>query len=1055
MDPKRWTVVNRIFHAAIEMPASDRDGFVSTASEGDAEIEQNVMRLLNADSEADSYLETPLVPAYLGIDSSPAPFEPGRILKERFRIERHVGQGGMGHVFEASDLDLKVRVALKVIRPEIASNPAALEYFRREVRTARTITHINVCRTYDLDRYTVGSGTQESRDLYFLTMEFLEGETLAQRIRREGPFTTGEAHAIACQIAAGLNSAHTAGVIHRDLKPANIMLVPAAEAGTMPRAVIMDFGLARRDPITADGSVISHGSLVGTLAYMAPEQLDPGAPVSAATDVYAFGLILFEMVAGQRAYPSTGLLSGIAQRISGSSPSAKALVPGVPDAWERAIEGCLRPDGSDRLQSAAEVIEVLEDHTPAPSGKTKRRAVSRSAQPAWGLLRRWPLAAALAAGLVGVSLFGVWLRLIHQRGNSRLTPGALVYLAPVRNQTGEKALDNLTELLQEGLNQSVQINLLDQGRVGDTLQLMTKPPDTPITEPIAREIAMRTGAVRVVFPTLTSSNGTYTLRIDIQQPENTPTSYREHWPADFAWRTSGPTAGTGTIPLDLSSAVRKASDWIRYEAGESRNDIARLDLPPQDVTTSKWEALEAISRAAQSSRMGRRQDAISSLHTAIQNDPACAFAYARLADLEVQSGDLGDGLSAYLTAIDLGATNRLSQRERDYIRGIYALDTGNYQAAEDAFREYTALYESDYSGWFYRALPLSMLGRFDEAIQVSKKAHEVAPERAGAVGMLVGESLILGDSAGAENWRNQLKLIPNSEDSVHFSDAEIAISKGDLNTAREAIGVLETSASPAIRTHAARYLAHLAAEQGDYPEAARILTGAIQKYGSQPLILSDRAHAECLSRDLVSCLRDIESAIEADNSPQMLLRASETLGQSLVAEPEAKRATIIERLKDLERRLTSRDLGLLGEDARHRLHGETLLAEGQVAAALEEFRKSDSLEGPYVGREYLGRAFEVAASQQKSDRRACEELRSSMRAYAVSALHPAIIWELHDLYPPGYYSETLSKWMQLSAETNRADSDYAEGIKEWGIFRSTMPAPKPDAVAQQLCSHSF
>lgn len=348
-----------------------------------------------------------------------------------------------------------------------------------------------------------------------------------------------------------------------------------------------------------------------------------------------------------------------------------------------------------------------------------------------------------------------------------------------------------------------------------------------------------------------------------------------------------------------------------------------------------------------------------------------------------------------------------------------------------------------------------MLGRFDEAIQVSKKAHEVAPERAGAVGMLVDESLILGDSAGAENWRNQLKSIPNSEDSVHFSDAEIAISKGDLNTAREAIGVLETSASPAIRAHAARYSAYLAAEQGDYAQAARILTGAIQKYGSQPLFVFDRAHAECLSRDLVSCLGDIESAIEADNSPQMLLRASETLGQFLVAVPEARRSSIVERLKGLERRLTSRNLGLLGEDAQHRLHGETLLAEGQVTGALEEFRKSDSLEGPYVGREYLGRAFEVAASQQRSDHHACEELRSSVRAYAVSALHPAIIWELHDLYPPGYYAETLFQWMQLSAETNRANSDFSEAIKEWRIFRPNMPAPKPNPDTQQLCSHSF
>lgn len=1051
MDPNRWQTVNRIFHAALEVPASDRESFVSKASEGDPEVERDVKRLLRADAEAESYLETPLIPFDDAANASLSPFVPDGTIKNRFRIERHVGQGGMGHVFEAFDLDLKVRVALKVIRPEIASNPAALEYFRREVRTARTITHTNVCRTYDLDKVPIDREKDRPRELYFLTMEFLEGETLASRIRREGPLPISYAQAIAHQIASGLDSAHRAGIIHRDLKPGNIMLVPRSDREPLPRAVIMDFGLARGDRAAQEESGISHGALVGTLAYMAPEQLYPGQPISDATDVYAFGLLLFEMVTGKLAYPSTDLLNGIAQRLSGPPPSPKEFVPDLPEAWERAILGCLRPEPSERFESSANVIAALSDEAVAlPNRETE--LASANNRSLWLLPRPWSVAA--LGALVIMSLFFGWYRLYQQRRDSEVTAGALLYLSPVLNRTGERGLNNLTELLEAGLGQSVQINLLDETRVEDTLQRMTKLPDTSITEPIAREIAMRTGAVRVVIPTVSGSNGAFTLHIDIQQPDNTPLRYRDHWTKDFAWRTGDIAHASGAIPPEVTQAIRRATDWIRHETGESKNDIARLDTPPENVTTSSWEALQEIAKAADYIRLGRREDAISSLQLATQYDPDCAMAYARIGDLRVQSGHLSEGIRAYLTALDRGSQNRLSERERDYIRGIFALDTENYQAAEDAFRDYSAIYEKDYAAWFYRALPLSMLGRFDEASRVLEEAHEVAPKMVGAVAMLSDESLFAGDLRKAEEWNSKLKAIPGSQDAAHSSDAHIAIFKGDFSAAREAIDQLGTSAEPIIRTYAARYRADLAAEQGNYSDAAQILSQAIEDYGPEPLLFSDRAHAECLLKRLGLCLDDIEKATQGDASPQMLLRSSETLGQAWEGEQESGRTAILEHLLNLERQLPSEDLGVLSEDAKHRLHGETLLAEDHVAAALEEFRKSDNLEAPYAGREYLGRAFERSASREKDPRLACESVHSALRAYAVSALHPAIIWELHDHYPPGYYAETLSQWIELSPPATDANAEYAGVLKQWSALRHTASVPRRPASLPS-CSMSF
>jgi serine/threonine protein kinase len=169
MDRDRWKAVNEIFHAALEFPAGERKEFVCTASHGDSELESDVDRLLEADQQAGSYLESPLLPGEPIVDSeaSPPPFKPGDLLKGRFHILRQVGEGGMGHVFKANDVELKVEIALKAIRPEIAGNPTALEFFRREVRTARTITHPNVCRTFDLDRGSLNESTGDLREFFF------------------------------------------------------------------------------------------------------------------------------------------------------------------------------------------------------------------------------------------------------------------------------------------------------------------------------------------------------------------------------------------------------------------------------------------------------------------------------------------------------------------------------------------------------------------------------------------------------------------------------------------------------------------------------------------------------------------------------------------------------------------------------------------------------------------------------------------------------------------------------------------------------------------------
>jgi eukaryotic-like serine/threonine-protein kinase len=1028
MDRKRWNKVNEIFHAALELPVSDRDGFVSTASNGDTELEQDVIRLLKADSEAGSYLETPAIPVNpaVGFDISPIPFKPGDIIKMRFRIERHVGQGGMGHVFEAYDLDLKVRVALKVIRPEIASNPAALDYFRREVRMARTITHVNVCRTYDLDHETIAPGSPDSKELFFLTMEFLDGETLASRIKRAGSLAIADAQFVASQIASGLDSAHAAGVIHRDLKPANIMLMPGPDPTVVRRAVIMDFGLARRNPInTATSSAINSGALVGTLAYMAPEQLDPGMPVSAATDVYAFGLTLFEMVTGQRAYPATNLLSGTAQRLSDITLPTKALAPGVLDLWERAIEGCLQPEPGDRFQSAVEVIGVLEGKVTVPPRRTNQRVASGVVQSASWLRRRWRIAGAIV--LACVSLFAVWLRLFHQKGNSRVTTGALVYLAPVRNQTGEKALDNLTELFQASLSQSVQINLLDQGDVGDTLQLMTKPPDTSITEPVAREIAMRTGAVRVIFPTVTGSGGSYQLRVDIQQPDNTPSRFRDHWTKDFVWHTSNLASSSSTIPQELNSAIRKASDWIRYEAGESKNDIARLDAPPDEATTTSWEALTEYEISQRFSSQGDWNAAIQALRRALVADPHFSLAYARLGDLLAIVRQSTESINAYQRALDTGMDTRLTRRERDRIKGMYAVDTGDMQSAEEAFRDYANYYENDPAGWEYRSYPLFLLGRTEEAITSLRRAAELEPHRSFPLTESIACLLVLGRIEEAKGLILRLRQ-EGFADFANMQEGQLEFVQRDMKAAQASIQKLQNSNSISMRSAATTLASRMDAELGDISAAMEQLKQALAEArmakdsGNESKLLLDLAFLKAERGDTESCLDDLDEAMLLAPSVRSVLDATNVVGALRESNLKSNSARILRSLASFEKLVPSNQDGTYARLAHLRLREETLLALGDWNGALTFARRAATVDFPATTRGYLGRASFEAASHVTADSERMKLLKEALQAYAVGALHPGLIWSHPGIYPPGEYANQLIEYRRTALALKDGDS---------------------------------
>lgn len=377
MSPEQWELAKDLYEAALECDSAQRADFLQRTT-ADEFVREEVRRLLVEHHHVGTFLSIPLfADSLLAAEQKQKRFAPGEVLAERFRIVGFIAAGGMGEVYEAEDLTLKEALAIKTIRPEVLKQNNALARFKREVHLARKVTHPNVCRVFDLFWHKTTEGKEE-RVIVFVSMELLKGETLLQRIRQTGRLTCEEARPLVVQIASGLEAAHRAGVVHRDLKPGNVILVPTEEKNQI-RSVITDFGLAlraRADATTSVDLTGKQGAFFGTPAYMAPEQIE-GKEVTKLADIYSLGLIIYEMVTGQHAFPADSPLASAAKRLSDPIVSPKRIVPELSEAWEKAITRCLQRDPNARYSSASDVAKAFADQEPDSSKAGRSRVYPR------------------------------------------------------------------------------------------------------------------------------------------------------------------------------------------------------------------------------------------------------------------------------------------------------------------------------------------------------------------------------------------------------------------------------------------------------------------------------------------------------------------------------------------------------------------------------------------------------------------------------------------------------------------------------------------------------
>jgi TPR repeat protein/serine/threonine protein kinase len=361
--------------------------------------------------------EVPLTPTLLA----------GTVIANRFSIKALIGKGGMGAVYSAFDTTLNEIVALKSMLPDLDQSGSALRRFKREVQYARMIAHPNVCRIFDYGEHDIISNGRK-RHIVFVTMELLAGETLADFLEKSGQLLPEQALPIVRQMAAGLAAAHSTGVVHRDLKTANVMLVPGKSG---PRVAITDFGVAYffGDDANADSRLTVTGFFVGSPRYIAPEQID-GGDITPRTDIYAFGIVLYEMLTGQLPFAASTARAAALKRLTEPPTPPRVYVPTIDRAWESVILRCLARKPEDRFQTMEEVIAALEvprraEATP-PEPMPVEPRTQETRKPLFPL--RSQLAAGAAVVLIAIAAFSLWLR--HGTTPPTVTTTAVQTTAP-------------------------------------------------------------------------------------------------------------------------------------------------------------------------------------------------------------------------------------------------------------------------------------------------------------------------------------------------------------------------------------------------------------------------------------------------------------------------------------------------------------------------------------------------------------------------------------------------------------------------------------------------
>ena len=857
------------------------------------------------------------------------PLAVGEFFGDRYRIDKLLGFGGMGAVYKAWDTQVDIPVALKVVRTKETTDPAMTRQldrrFKRELLLARQVTHKNVVRIHDLG---------EVGDVKYITMTYIDGEDLAQIQKRQSTLSVPEALKVLRPALSGLVAAHEAGVVHRDLKPANIMVEPATG-----QSYIMDFGIAKAadtlDPEALDGAAkkkggalrsdsgeTAAGGIVGTLQYMAPEQISAGKDVDQRADVYAFGLFFYDLLVGRRRIEkAASAISEFHGRVEHAPPATRPIDASIPEPVDEIISRCLDPEPDARFQTSADLqaaLDRLDDEGhPLP--------VKRLLTP-----KLMAAAAVLLLALVG----GTWW-LASLREPAGESEPISVLVADFVNSTGDAAFDGALEqtlaISMEGASFISAFPPATAHKLAEQLQ-----PGSVLDENMARLISRREGVSVILLGSLEGDEDGYTVSVRALDPGI----------EDGEGRPLATARANADDKEGVLGAVAKAAAELRGDLGDSTPKSDRL-AAAETFTTASLDAMRAYARGQDLSVQGNFEEALDAYRTAVESDPEFGRAYAGMGVVYGNLRQEDQAEASYQQALQ--HLDRMSERERyRTLGGYYLLVSRNYEKAIENYETLVELFPADGGGHSNLAFAYLSLRDFDKAVASGAEAVQLDPRNVIKRMNYAMYAMYAGDFQTAID-ESKVVLEQNPEFGyAKFTLGRSAMAAGDFDVAREAFVTLGTGGAMG-SSLAPMGSADLEMVLGRYGAAVAILEPAIEASESpfeKAAMLVALAEARSARGDPDQAMGLAREAIELSRHESVLYLAARVLLHSGDADGMEEVAV---RLED---KLQSQTAALAGM-----LRGERALREGFLPAAIRELREAWQEYDFWFAHYLMGRAY--------------------------------------------------------------------------------------------------